>query len=86
MIDERFFVYSVDNQKPVRIMLEDDNGQLRYMNIRVLEWDDSFLYYVPNSARRGKTQKIPRSRVFSASYARGDNGESDCLDGYRDNE
>lgn len=81
MNDERFFVYSRDHHKAVRVMTEDESGVLRYMNIRVIDWDADTVTYLPNTQRAVKERTIPRTRILSASYARGDSGESDLLKG-----
>ena len=82
MNDERFFVYSRDHSKPIRVMTEADGGLLRYMNIRVISWDADTVTYLPNTKRAVKALTIPRERILSAAYARGDDGESDLLKGY----
>ena len=86
MNDERFFVYSRDHHKAVRVMTEDESGVLRYMNIRVIDWDADTLTYLSNTQRAVKARTIPRARILSASYARGDSGESDLLKGYNNDE
>ena len=86
MNDERFFAYSRDNRKPIRMMVQDAGGKLRYINIRALEWDAETLWYLPNSVKAKKAKPIPRRQILSVSYARGDSGESDCLKGYEGNE
>ncbi len=86
MNEDRFFVYSRDNQKPIRMIVQDERGQLRYINIRALHWNTETLWYLPNSTRAKNAKSISRERILSVSYARGDSGESDCLKGFDDNE
>ena len=74
---ERFFVYSRDHARPIRLMvLEEDGGGAKYINVICVEWDADALRYIRNSVRDKKLRSIPLSRVLSASYARGDDGET----------
>ena len=74
---ERFFVYSRDHTRPIRLMaLPEDGGKAKYINVICVEWDSEELKYIKNSIRDKKLRSIPLERVLSASYARGDDGET----------
>ena len=74
---ERFFVYSRDHARPIRLMvLPQDGGKAKYLNVICVEWDAVELKYIKNSVRDKKLRTIPLEKVLSASYARGDDGET----------
>ncbi len=74
---ERFFIYSRDHSRPIRLMiLPEDGGRMRYINAVCVEWDETELRYIKRSVRDRKLYRIPMSCVLSASYARGDDGET----------
>ena len=74
---ERFFVYSRDHTRPIRLMvLPQDGGKAKYLNVICVEWDADELKYIKNSIRDKKLRSIPMEKVLSASYARGDDGET----------
>lgn len=74
---ERFFVYSRDHARPIRLMvLPEDGERAKYINVVCVEWDAAQLRYIRNSIRDKKLRSIPLAKVLSASYARGDDGET----------
>ena len=74
---ERFFVYSRDHSVPIRLMiLPEDGGRVKFISVICVEWDGNELKYIRKSARDKKLRSIGRDRVLSASYARGDDGET----------
>lgn len=74
---ERFFVYSRDHARPIRLMvLPQDGGKAKYINVICVEWDMEELKYIKNSIRDKKLRSISLEKVLSASYARGDDGET----------
>ena len=74
---ERFFVYSRDHARPIRLMVLPGDGRgAKYINVICVEWDSEELKYIKNSIRDKKLRSIPLERVLSASYARGDDGET----------
>ena len=77
MNEEPFFEYSLRRGRPIRLMLENEEGKLGYVTVRVLGWDEEKLTCLSNRARAGKEKTYRRDRIFSASYARGDHGEDD---------
>ena len=69
---QRFLIYSMRTNRPVRILLSDDG--MRYVNMTVLSMDEnSFL-----ALKRGRKTpvSIPYDQVLAVSYARGDNGDT----------
>ncbi|MBR6705229.1 MAG: hypothetical protein IKI84_00930 [Clostridia bacterium] len=74
---ERFFVYSRDHARPIRLMvLPQDGEKAKYLNVICVEWDADELKYIKNSIRDKKLRSISLGKVLSASYARGDDGET----------
>ena len=74
---ERFFVYSRDHARPIRLMvLPQDGEKAKYLNVICVEWDADELKYIKNSIRDKKLRSISLEKVLSASYARGDDGET----------
>ncbi len=74
---ERFFVYSRDHARPIRLMVFPQDGEkAKYINVICVEWDKDELRYIKNSIRDKKLHSIPLEKVLSASYARGDDGET----------
>ena len=70
----RFLAYSLAHQRPVRVIVMDDQGT-RSMNITVVSHDERSVSYLS-----AKNKKIPRTialdSLLAASYARGDEGDS----------
>ena len=77
MNEESFFEYSLRRGKPIRLMLESEEGKLEYATVRVLRWDEKELTCLPNRANASKEKIYLRDRIYSASYARGDRGEDE---------
>ena len=75
---ERFFLYSSDHQKPIRLfIMPAESHRPVCKNVIVLSWNENEVHFVPNhrTEKRGKEQTLPRELVLSADYARGDNGD-----------
>ncbi|MHC1786609.1 MAG: hypothetical protein AB9880_06090 [Christensenellales bacterium] len=71
---ERFLAYSLRWQRPIKVILMDESGT-RSQNITVQGYDGQTLHYL--SARSKKLPRsLPLDAVLSASYARGDEGDS----------
>ena len=67
----RFLVYSLDHARPIRVMLADT---MKYRNIRVQAiGEDSVVFLLPG---RKTPVTAPISDFLSASYARGDDGDT----------
>ncbi len=74
---ERFFVYSRDHSRPIRLLvLPGDGGKMKYINAVCVSWDGEELRYIRRSVRDRKLYAIPRDQILSAAYARGDDGET----------
>ena len=72
MLFERFLIYSMRTNRPVRVLIDDD--QMRYMNLTVLSMDeDSFVALKPG---RKTPVTVPYQQVLAVSYACGDNGDT----------
>ena len=76
---ERFFAYSKDHQKPIRLFVlpHRSDGRPAFKNVVVDSWSDQELVFHANSRspRPVKTQTLPIDRILSADYARGDDGD-----------
>ena len=72
MLYERFLVYSLRSNRPVRVLL---NGEkMIYVNYTVLSIDeDSFVGLKPGCKA---PVTIPYDQILAVSYARGDNGDT----------
>ena len=76
---ERFFVYSREHNKPIRLLVQENpDERMKYLTCIVLWWDtDTVTYIRPRKSDAGKPpRQLPRSAVFSADYARGDHGDT----------
>ena len=72
MLFERFLVYSMRSNRPVRILLSGE--RLRYVNMTVLSMDGhSFVGLKPG---RKTPVIVPYEQVLAVSYARGDSGDT----------
>ena len=67
----RFLIYSLDHGRPVKALLADT---MQFRNIRVQALDgENVTYLLPG---RKKPVTAPLSSILSASYARGDDGDT----------
>ena len=67
----RFLQYSLDHQRPVKALFADT---MKFQNIRVTAIDgDQVSFLRPG---RKKPVTIPIEEILSASYARGDDGDT----------
>ena len=72
MID-RFLLYSLERQKKIALMVMDEKG-VRRLNVTVVAIGDEAVEYV--SGRSDKRKTIALDDILSASYARGDDGDT----------
>ena len=71
---ERFLRYSLDHQRRILLIIQNEEGKILRRNITVRHIaDDVILYTVGKNPRE---RKLLRSSVLSASYARGDDGDT----------
>ncbi len=67
----RFLLYSLNHQCPVKALFSDT---LQYKNIRVTALDDSTVTFLLPGRKTPVT--APLDAILSASYARGDDGDT----------
>lgn len=67
----RFFRYSLEHVKPIRVWIE---GETKYQNITVIQLDERNVHFI--TARKKTPQSQPIAAFLSASYARGDDGDT----------
>lgn len=76
---ERFFVYSREHTKPIRLLIQMAPGEkMQYLNCVVVAWDEETLTYIrPRKSDAGKPPRtLPMQCILSADYARGDHGDT----------
>ncbi|MBQ4073724.1 MAG: hypothetical protein IJD39_00770 [Clostridia bacterium] len=67
----RFLAYSLAHNRPVRVLWADT---MKCQNIRVIALEEEQVSFL--SARRKTPETQPLSAILSASYARGDDGDT----------
>ncbi len=72
MID-RFLLYSLEHHKKIVLMLMDEKG-IRRVNVTVTAIGDEAIEYT--AGRSDKRKTIALADILSASYARGDDGDT----------
>jgi len=72
MID-RFLLYSLEHRKKIVLMVMDEKG-IRRINATVTAIGDEAVEYI--TARSDKKQTVQFADILSASYARGDDGDT----------
>ncbi|MBQ4639695.1 MAG: hypothetical protein IJB69_04160 [Clostridia bacterium] len=68
---ERFFRYSLQHNKPIRVWLE---GEKKYQNITVILMEGETVGFL--TARKKTPQMRQKTAFLAASYARGDDGDT----------
>ena len=68
---ERFLRYSLDHNRPIRVLRADT---MAFQNITVLALREDQVSFL--TARRKTPETLPLSAFLSASYARGDQGDT----------
>ena len=68
---KRFLLYSLDHNRPVKVLLADT---MKYKNITVITLDENEVGFL--AAGRKTPQTMPLDQILSASYARGDDGDT----------
>lgn len=72
---ERFYAYSMERQRAIRLMWQEDDGSLRQANAQITAWDGRQLSF---TTLRPKGQWTLRAeQVLSADYKKGDDGSTD---------
>lgn len=67
----RFLSYSLAHNKPVKVLWADT---MKYQNIRVIALEEENVSFL--TAQRKTPETCPLSAILSASYARGDDGDT----------
>lgn len=68
---KRFLQYSLDHNRPVRVLLSDT---MKYKNITVIMLEGNSVSYLTAGRKRPLT--VEADKILSASYARGDDGDT----------
>ena len=71
---DRFLRYSLEHNRRILVIVQDDAGAIKRINLTVRHMNDDTVYYTAGKNVREKA--IPRSGILSASYARGDEGDT----------
>ena len=72
MLFERFLLYSLRLNKPVRVLLYDE--KLRYMNLTVISMSEEGILALKSSGK--KPVPISYNQILAVSYVRGDSGDT----------
>ena len=72
MVD-RFLRYSLEHKRKIAVILQDEDG-IRRMNIFVTRLEKDSIFYI--TARSKKEKILEMEQILSASYARGDDGDT----------
>ncbi len=67
----RFLRYSLQHRKPIRVWME---GEKKYQNITVIGLEENLVHFI--TARKKTPSSVPLEAFLSASYARGDDGDT----------
>jgi len=69
---ERFFRYSLERERAIRLIITDENGKLRQLTaiVTAIEADAIKVYVL----RPPKDLTIPIASILSADYRKGDEG------------
>ena len=70
---ERFLRYSLERGQKIAIITETD-GVMKKMTVTVVRMDEKEIAYM--TARSAKEKTLDRASILSASYARGDEGDT----------
>lgn len=69
---ERFFVYSMERGRPIRLIWQEDNGSFCQANAQVTSWDGHTL--TATALRPRRVLSLRREQILSADYKKGDEG------------
>lgn len=70
---ERFFVYSMEHDRVIRLIWQDGDGKLCQANGKVLAWDDRQVTVLTQRPKR--TITLSAEQILSADFRKGDEGE-----------
>lgn len=69
---ERFYVYSMERQRAIRLLWQEEDGSLRQANAQVTAWNGAQLTIT--TLRPKKTLTLRAEQILSADYRKGDEG------------
>ncbi len=70
---ERFFVYSMEHDRFIRLIWQDAGGGMCQSNVKVLAWDGKQVTVQAQRPKRNLTLTI--DQILSADFRKGDEGE-----------
>lgn len=70
---ERFLRYSLEKQRPIRLMFFDDEGKLRQVNAQITGIQGGMVCFT--TLRPKGAWQISLSQMLSADYRKGDEGQ-----------
>lgn len=71
---ERFLRYSLDKQRPIRLMYMEEDGQMRQVNAQISAMDGATVCFT--CLRPKGVFTIRMEQILSADYKRGDEGQA----------
>ena len=70
---QRFLRYSLERQRPIRLMMQEDDGRLRQVTAQVTALTDTQVTFI--ILRPARTVTLPLHQLLSADYRKGDEGQ-----------
>ncbi|MBE5804204.1 MAG: hypothetical protein E7316_06805 [Clostridiales bacterium] len=70
---ERFLRYSLEKQRPIRLIFYTDEGKMKQVNAQVTAMTETSVAFT--CLRPKGTFEMEKSRLLSADYKRGDEGQ-----------
>lgn len=72
---QSFLSYSLRRQRPIRVMLVDEEGRASHMNITVQSIEEGAITFLSARNRR-QPRRLAMGSLLAAGYARGDAGDA----------
>lgn len=73
-MNERFFIYSIENRKKIKLLVLLDE-KISTINALVVKNEADFIEII-KSERQKNAVKLSKEQVLSCAYARGDHGDT----------
>lgn len=70
---ERFLRYSLEKQRPIRLIFLQDNGGMKQLNAQIVEMGEDTVRFT--SLRPKGEFTIEKASILSADYKKGDEGQ-----------
>ena len=70
---ERLLRYSTEHDRVIRLMLMDEEGNLRQVNARILRYDADSVDFI--TTRSPRTVTVPRKDILAIDFRKGDDGQ-----------